>query len=202
MELFKNLLAGCVLLFASNASAAIILSAIPSTSNVAPGDIVQIDIVIDGLTADAADSLGAFDIEVGFDATALSVDSFSVGNLLGDSDFFEALDDSFVDLSGIANLAVVSLLFDDELDALQPASFVLASIAFSVDILDVGSSTDIVFGTIVLSDAFGDLLIVANSNIATLTNPDSVAVNAPTSLALITFALVVLFGRRRLLKDV
>jgi hypothetical protein len=201
IKALKSVVLGVFLLVTTTANAAIILSAVPSTSTAAAGEIVQIDIVIDGLTAGAADSLGAFDIEVDFDATALSVDSFSVGSLLGDFDFFEAIDDSFVDLGGIVNLAVLSFLFDDELDALQPASFVLATIIFSVDTLDVGSSTDIAFGSIVLSDAFGDLLTVDDSIIATLTNPDSVAVNAPTTQALLLFSIISVFFNQRKIKN-
>jgi hypothetical protein len=201
IKALKSIVLGVFLLVTTTANAAIILSAVPSTSNAAPGEIVHIDIVIDGLTAGAVDSLGAFDIEVGFDATALSVTSFSIGSLLGDFDFFEAFDDSFVDVDGIVNLAVLSFLFDAELDALQPASFVLATIIFSVDTLDVGSSTDIAFGSIVLSDAFGDFLIVSSSNIVTLTNPVSVAVNAPTTQALLLFSIISVFFNQRKTKN-
>lgn len=197
MKLFKNLLAGCILLFATNASAAIILSAVPGFSDAVPGDSVTIDIVISGLGAGGPDTLGAFDLDIFYDPAAVSVTSYTLGGFLGDIGLGDALDFSFGDLGGVVDLSVVSLfpLFDiPALDALQPASFILASIDFSVDVLALGSSTEVSFGPTVLSDAFGFELTPMSTNSASISNG---VINEPGILALLAIPLLMMFRRQR-----
>lgn len=195
MKLLKNLLAGCVLLFATNASAAIILSAVPGFTDAVPGDTVTIDIVISGLDAGGPDSLGAFDLDMIYDPGALSVTGISMGSMLGDFGLGEAIDFSFGDLGGVIDLAVVSLLFDFELDAMQPADFVLASIDFSVDVLALGAITEVSFGPLVLSDAFGFELDLAGTTSAFIGN--GVQVSEPGVLALFAIPLLMMVRRQR-----
>ena len=195
MKLFKNILAGCVLLFATNASAAIILSAVPGFTDAIPGDSVTIDIVISGLDAGGPDSLGAFDLDMIYDPGALSVTGITMGSMLGDFGLGEALDFSFGDLGGVVDLAVVSLLFDFELDALQPADFVLASIDFSVDVLALGTATEVSLGPLVLSDAFGFELTPMGVTSAIIAN--GVRVSEPGVLALLAIPLLMMVRRQR-----
>ena len=70
------------MLFAVNLNAAVILSMSPSSTTAMPGDVVVLDLMISGLTAGAADSLGDFDLDIFYDSAALSVDSFSLTGLL------------------------------------------------------------------------------------------------------------------------
>ncbi|GAB5380300.1 MAG: hypothetical protein Alis3KO_09520 [Aliiglaciecola sp.] len=194
MKFLKHFVAGCLLLFASNASAAVILSAVPGFTDAMPGDSVTIDIVVSGLDAGGPDSLGAFDLDILYDAAALSVTDITVGSLLGDFGLGEAIDFSFGDLGGVIDLAVVSLLFDFELDALQPSDFTLASIDFSVDVLPDGTSTEVSFGPSVLSDAFGFEIFPMGTTSAVIANG---IINEPGILALLMVPLFLVFRRQR-----
>lgn len=198
MKIFRSLLAGCVLLFATNASAAVVLSAVPGFTDAMPGDSVTIDIVISGLGAGGPDSLGDFDLDVVYDSTALSVTGFTLTSLLGDFGLGEAADLSLGDDTfGTIGLAVISTLFDFELDALQPASFVLASIDFSVDVLAMGDTTEVAIGTVFgLGDALGDPLAVMGTSSATIGN-GVVDVDEPAAILLLAFPLLMLFRRNR-----
>lgn len=195
MKVLKSMLLGCVLLFAAQAKAGVILSAVPGYTDAMPGDTVTIDIVVSGLTVGAADSLGDFDLDILYDPAALSVSSYSLTGLLGDPGLGEAIDFSFGDLGGLIDLALVSLLFDFELNAMQPDSFVLASIDFMVDVLAVGDVTHVSFGGSTLGDAFGLPLDLMGTERATIGN--RVQVNEPAMLALIALPLLVLVRRFR-----
>ena len=185
------------MLFAVNLNAAVILSMSPSSTTAMPGDVVVLDLMISGLTAGAADSLGDFDLDIFYDAAALSVDSFSLTGLLGDVGLGEALDFSpGDDTFGTIALALGSLLFDFELDALQPGSFSLATISFMVDALADGASTEVGISAVyALGDAFGDPLALMSTSSATIRN--GVEVSEPGSLVMIFALSVMLFVRRK-----
>lgn len=105
----------------------------------ANGESVVLDIIVGGLGDFAPDSVGAFDINIDFDALALSFSSYALGGYLGDIGLTQALDSSFGDLGGSVNLAEVSLLAAAGLDALQPDEFILASLNFDVINLPLGA---------------------------------------------------------------
>jgi hypothetical protein len=128
----------------------------PVTTFANPGDAISFDLIISDLGNFAANSLGAFDISVGFDASALSFTSYSLGNLLGDVSLFEAIDGSSGNLGGAVNVAEVSLLSALNLDTLQPGAFTLATLNFNVIDLAVGAVTQLsVLSGPVLADALG-----------------------------------------------
>ncbi|MBK6738470.1 MAG: hypothetical protein IPG64_11380 [Haliea sp.] len=99
------------------------------------GDTVSLDLVVSGLGNFGPDSLGAFDIFVGYDTGALSFAGYTLGNLLGRVDLFEAIDASGGAGGGAVNIAEVSLLSATSLNTPQPGQFVLASLRF--DVLDL-----------------------------------------------------------------
>lgn len=110
----------------------------PASTAVGNGEVLSIDLIVGGLGNFSPDSLGAFDISVGFDASVFSFAGYSLGNFLGDPGLVEALDVSAGDLGGAVNVAEVSLLSAIALDTLQPDSFLLATLNF--DVVDIGES--------------------------------------------------------------
>ena len=196
MKSLRNLLLAIPLLWATSANAAVILSMEPGGTEAIPGDTVVLDLVISGLGAGGADSLGDFDLDLFYDPAALSVTSISLTGLLGDVGLGEAIDLSLGDDGfGTIALTLISTLLDFELDAIQPGSFSLATIEFSVDVLADGTSTEVgiasVFG---LGDALGDPLSLMGTGSAFIRNG---VVNEPAILGLIALPLLILMRRQR-----
>jgi hypothetical protein len=196
MKKIRTILLLLPMLFAVNANASLILSLLPGNTSAMPGDTVFVDLVASGLTDGGADSLGAFDLDISYDSSAVSVNGITLSGTLGDFGLFEALDFSLGDDTfGLIGLSVVSLLSVAELDTLQMGSLVLATISFSVDMLDVGTSTQVGIDTIYgLSDAFGDELLLMGSSNATIRN--GMQVDEPAFLALLIFPLLILMRRK------
>ena len=185
-----------LLVAAPNNANAVLLSLEPADNIVDLGDTVTLDLVISGLTAGAADSLSVFDIDIGFDTTKLTFMAYSLGALLGDLGFGEALDFSFGEFAlGLINLSELSLLFDFELDAIQPDTFTLASLTFEVDSLAVGESTIVSIASVFsLGDSFGSQLAVDGTEGAVLRRLGGAAspVPEPPTIALFLVALSLL----------
>jgi hypothetical protein len=128
----------------------------PGTTSANTGDLISLDLVISGLGNFVPDSLGAFDISVGFDATALSFTGYSLGGFLGNIGLSEAIDASAGDVGGAVNVAEVSLLSAIGLDTQQPGAFTLATLNFTVINLAGGAVTQLsVLPGAVLADASG-----------------------------------------------
>ncbi len=197
MRKLLNIVYGLVLLAVTSHAGAVVLSLEPSSQNAAPGDSVSLDLVISGLGNGGPDSLGDFDIDIGFDTSALIFTSYSLGNSLGDLGAGEAVDFSGGDLGGTVNLAEVSLLFPFELDALQTDTFTLATLNFDVYMLDPGTSTTVDISTVwALGDGFGLPLTVDAANSAVIRN--AAGVPEPSVLALVALGLTgVGFASRR-----
>ena len=73
--------------FLYSQSWALSLSFNPSSSLIGVGDLIDVDIVVSDLTDDVSGLpvyVGAFDLEVNYDASILSFNSYSLGNGLGD----------------------------------------------------------------------------------------------------------------------
>lgn len=135
----------------------------PEMGSAGTGDSISLDLVISDLGDFGPDSLGAFDISVGFDASVLSFTSYSLGGFLGDLGLFEAIDASSGDVGGAINVAEVSLLSIIDLDALQSAEFTLATLTFDVTDLAVGASTQLFIMTdAILAKADGSSLPVSS----------------------------------------
>jgi PEP-CTERM motif len=135
---------------------AISLDFVPVSQTVGLGQSVTVDVVISNLGAGIPLSVGAFDLDVNFDLTILSPTDVTFGPFLGDPGPFEALT-SFTFSPGVADFAEVSLLSVPALDALQPASFTLATLSF--DTLAVGTSP-LTFSQVIVDDAFGNKLTI------------------------------------------
>jgi hypothetical protein len=141
---------GLLLALAPAAAGALSIGFAPVAVTGAVGSSLALDVVVSGLGDGTAPSLGSFDLDVSFDPSLLSFDSLGFGALLGGP--ADSLRDSDEPAAGVVDLAEVSLLSPPELDALQPDSFVLATLSFTA--LGAGTST-VSFSQALLGDAFG-----------------------------------------------
>ena len=184
----KRIVVGLVLLLAllfigHQAALATSISFAPDSSTVGLGELLDIDVVISGLGAGGPDSVGGFDLSVGFNPGILSAIGVTFGPYLGDPLFFEAITESLL-LPGSVDFAEVSLLLPFELDALQPASFTLATLSFQA----VGNgATALSLVSIAVTDAFGDPLPITTG----------IMVGEPATLLLLGSGLAGLAGLGR-----
>jgi hypothetical protein len=142
------------------AASAITLEVVPSSSTVNMGGSVTADIKVSGLGDGTAPSLGAYDIDLTFDASLFTFSSVSFGDpLLGnqlDPIFGFTFASDFFLVGHTLSLSDVSIEDPFILDAFQAPAFILASVVF-----DVNQTTGVgVFSLLVndLSDSFGGLL--------------------------------------------
>ena len=175
-----------VLLMQTPVAHATLIALQPSSTYATTGDSISLDLVVSGLGSFGPDSLGAFDISVGYDPGVLSFTGYSLGNFLGNIALAEAIDSSWGNLGNAVNVAEVSLLSAIGLDTLQPGTFTLATLNFNVTNLAVGAETQLsVLSGPVLADAFGAPLS------ATSTGPASVsAVSVPGTAFLLIASMV------------
>jgi hypothetical protein len=131
---------------------AVTLEFLPASQMVGLGRPVSVDVVISGLAAGGPSSVGAFDLDVSFNPSILSSTGVRFGQFLGGPG--EVLTTSSLG-RGVIDLAAVSFLSPQELNALQPARFSLASLDFSP--LREGT-TPLSFSQAVIADAFGGTL--------------------------------------------
>ena len=131
---FRNsiqfILVVCLLAAAQLAGAAITLSFSPSSASFSDGDTFDVDLVIAGLNAGAPPAVGAFDLNIAYDAALLTAVGVTFGTSLGDL-ALEALSASDIATPGNVNVAEVSLLDTATLISTQLASFKLATISFT-----------------------------------------------------------------------
>jgi len=139
---FAALIASVVALAVTPARA-MTIEIVPSAASVEVGDSFSIDLVVSGLGASSAPSIGAYDLIVGYSDAVLAATSVSfgdpgLGNQLNLAGFGTFTDIATGTSSG--HQAVFELSFDSagDLDSLQASSFVLASIQF--DAITAGSS--------------------------------------------------------------
>jgi hypothetical protein len=159
----------CSLALAGQALAIPTLSLRPGVSvwntqsmiGVVPGGIARVPLIIKELDPNSELPLiGAFDLEITYDANILAFDSVAFYDPLGDPDLDQGVlstsleTDIFVDDSpGVLRLQELSWLFDSELDALQDGTAnLLATIDFFVN---NWGCTDLNLENVVLSDASG-----------------------------------------------
>jgi hypothetical protein len=138
---------------------AINLSVEPSAQSVPAGSTVGVDIQIAGLGNGTPPSLGAFDFDLTFDPSVLTLESLifgdpGLGDLLGP--VVGSTSGSTIDPLGSLNMFAVSLDTPADLDAIQPDQFILARIRFSAT--GAGSS-GLDLSSIILGDALGAPLI-------------------------------------------
>lgn len=169
-----SIILATLLLFSVATSQAIMIGFDPASQVVPVGDTVDVDLYISGLGDYAAPSLSTFDLDITYAPTILDFTDYVLGPYLGDILVGEALDWSLGEtIPGSVNFSELSLLFDWELDALQPSSFTLATLTF--DTLAVGtSSLDITINA--LGDAWGNPLVadVQSGSVSPVPEPATV----------------------------
>ena len=172
--LLRTVLGITLLLGASQASAAVILSLLPSSQDAVPTQTVNLDLTISGLGNHVAPSLGAFDLNFNFDSSKLTFTGYTLSGLLGTVGT-QADDLSLGAVGNSINLAEVSYLSPSQLATLQPqplSGFSLATLTFQVGNLSRFERTSVSFGQIsVLSDENGDPLQITATNGAVIGNP-------------------------------
>jgi hypothetical protein len=170
MKKFLNiaLAMGLALVLTSTAVQAVELGFVPPAQEVPVGTSVSVDVVISGLGDFTSPSLGAFDLDIAFDPSILSLSSVVFGPFLGDISLAEAIASDTPGV-GTVNVFEVSFLLDFELDALQPGSFPLVTLNF--DTLNSGTSP-LTITSATLSDAFGYLLSYTASEGSVTVTPE------------------------------
>lgn len=187
---------------------ALTISVAPSSGTIDVGGNVIADLVISGLGSGvAASTVGAFDVNIAFNPAIVSLNSVTFGALLGNPAFGEAITAFDNSTPGTVNLFSVSLLeasgstctfcLPPYLDALQPSTFVLATLSFAglsqgtsalsilVNALGDGDGNDVATG-LITSD--GTVTVRATST----------AIPEPGSLALMLVGFVGwMVGKRR-----
>jgi hypothetical protein len=89
-----------------------------------------------------APSVGAFDIDIGYDASTLSLASVSPSDFMGSITLGDAADFGLGDYGfGIVNIALTSFLDTAALDAIQSDTLALAALEFALAGLVPGEST-------------------------------------------------------------
>jgi len=160
------------------------------------GEPLILDLTVSGLAAGAAPSLGAWFINISYDPAVFSIAGSGVtfGPLLGDSSVPEAIEGVDASTPGLVKLNQTSFLPEATLDALQPASFSLATLEF----------TGVALGTSVFDFTLTDLsdaAFPANSiAVAGTVTADVSVVPEPSTFTLFgvgVFALIGLATHRR-----
>lgn len=172
---------------------AITIEFIPPSQSVSVGSTTTVDLVISGLVDNAAPSLGAFDLDVGFDPSVLNFSGAALGNQL---DLFGlGTINGVISGIGTVNLFELSLESVADLDTLQAGSFLLATLSF--DALASGSSA-LSITLNALGDSSGNPL---DAEIVGGTIGSVGAVPEPASLPLIgigILSMIALVMRRRI----
>lgn len=157
MHKVKCFLVVLAAMFMLNSSAqAISLSFVPQESSIGESDSIDVDIVISGLENEY---VGAFDVEVDFDDSILSYESYTMGGGLGDMDAGETMHGKVTDYGDSFYLSELSLLLDL---SFQPDSFTLATLTFT-GIEEGISSLD--FSFVSIGNYYGDALTVSSNSV-------------------------------------
>ena len=186
--------AAAALWCASLGAGAITISVNPAVQSVTVGDAVTVDVVISDLGDFAADSVGAFDIDLLFNDTLLGNPVVTFGTEL-DVGIFGSIQSSSGFVGGI-NALEVSLEDPADLNAFQPGSFTLFSVEFDALAAGISTLTPSVFD---LSDVSGAALSVDQVDTGSVTINRAVSASEPGTLALLGLGLLsVVAVRRRL----
>ncbi len=138
----------------------------PNSITTSVGNSVNVDIVISGLDNNSSPSLGAFDLDVNYDASILGFNSVVFGSGL-DLFGFGTIN-GFSDTAGKTNIFELSFDSESDLNSLQADSFLLASISFNA-IADGNSLLNL--NTIDFADGAGDPLVITTNTGNVTVNP-------------------------------
>jgi hypothetical protein len=144
--------------------------------------MVNFDLSASGHTPGLPPSVGAFDLDIGFNPALLTPTDITFGTFLGNPDLLEALVASTIS-TGQVNIAEVSLLPPAPLDTMQPASFPLATLTFRA--LANSTATLALTGGVV-DDAFGNKLV---------------SIPEPHTLCIVGLMIIVLIAQHRRLPN-
>ena len=175
------------LLFVSAGAHAATISMVPAATTVGLTGSVDVDLNISGLGNLAPDSLGVFDIDLGYDAGIVSLDSVSFGSSL--SVAFPSVQ-ILTPSAGSVNIFELSLDSAADLHANQAGSFTIATLTFS---RVAAGTTTLVASVNALGDALGAPLAF---NVAPGTRITA-AIPEPSAALLWVTGLVVLRNRLR-----
>jgi len=124
----------------------------PPVQDVLRGNLASVTVEIFGLTDQAAPSLGAYDVNLEFDATLLSFNSIVFGDQLALAGPGSSTTGYDFSSPGLVNVFEVSLVPTPVLDRTQSGSFDLFTLTFNT--LDMGKSP-LDLSIITLADADG-----------------------------------------------
>ncbi|HEX4937872.1 MAG TPA: cohesin domain-containing protein [Candidatus Kapabacteria bacterium] len=177
-------------LLGAGSASALTVEMVPATGSIALGGSLQIDVRVSDLTDLAAPSLGAYDLNVLFDAAALQYSHVSWGNQLDLEQLGSlTLEDSGNAGNGLLNLAEISYDTIGTLNDLQAGNITLFSLFFTAVAL---GNTQVGLDVLALSDAGGSALTadaVSGAQVA--------VVPVPAALPLLASGLLLLLGRMR-----
>ncbi len=178
-------------LSASLNSNALTIDLVPSTTHINSGDSVQIDAKISGLKSINASSLGAYDVNIGFDANRFAFNSLTWGDSLKgnqlDINHFGTLQMLDSSASGLLNIFELSFDSATDLENLQEDSFTLFSLIFSGVSIGTGAFT---LDINAIGDAYGNNLSANINNTNVIIN--SASVPEPMTLMLFVIGLLAL----------
>lgn len=203
-KILRSLLAGFSLIFSSWAGAVQLDLNPVAGSSFSVDDIFQVEVFASGLTSSGAPSLGAYDINVGYDSGLVDYLGVNYSTALGDEGLFEVLTLTDVSLAGTVNTTAISLLESDAatcifclgpyLDDIQADSFSLFTLEFKA--VAVGSGVfDI--SPLVISDGFGNALSTSLGGPLSINISEPHGVPTPTPLILIGSGLLLLLKIRK-----
>src|SRR3990167_6531147 len=182
------LLAGALL--GTGHASALTVDLVPASGSVALGGNLQLDVRVSDLTDLAAPSLGAYDLNVLFDAAALQYSYVSWGSQLDLEGLGSlTLEDSASAGNGLLNLAEISYDSIALLNDQQAGSFTLFSLFFTATAL---GNSQVGIDVLALSDAEG-LALTAD----VVSGAQVTVVPVPAALPLLASGLLLLLGRLR-----
>ena len=169
-----------LVLCASAVRAAVIIEIVPAFQVISDSP-AQIALRVSGLPGGMAPSIGGFDLTLEYDPAILSYLGTVFGSALGNP-ATEAIAFDDVPGVGLVRLFEVSLLDPDVLDADQPGTFTLATVAFGGR--QPGISL-VNFLSVELSDSMANPLTAntLNGAIQVVSEPDFIAIFAVAALA-------------------
>jgi hypothetical protein len=201
------LMSCCLMALAPQLASAFAIRAVAPGTSVVLGETAQVEVVVSGLAPNGAPALSSFDFNVRFDTSVLGIDIND-----GDGDgvidsialdpsgqldlFASGLNPVAATLTGIGELNLFELSFDlpADLNALQPGTFILATIQFQT----IGAGTAaIVLESNTMVDAFGDRLVatVQGDHVVVVTR--GVPLPLPPTTALMALGVLAALARRR-----